>query len=72
MWRGLSSIERVPSPKFHSQEDGERVEVSMKVTFRSAKPEVGYAVKLARGFVATSRNSVCQRILKTGDSADAR
>ena len=46
-------MEADPSPKSHDQEVGLCVEVSVNCTVSGASPEVGEAVKLAVGAVAT-------------------
>ena len=48
-WLGFWAVEVPLSPKSHSQEVGEPVEVSLKVTVSGADPDVGLPVKLAVG-----------------------
>ena len=49
VWEGFELVAVDPSPKSHCHFDGELVEVSLKLTFSGALPEVGVAVNDAVG-----------------------
>jgi hypothetical protein len=49
MCEGFSTVELVPSPKFHFHEVGDSVLLSVNVTFSGEFPDVGDAEKAALG-----------------------
>ena len=52
LWEGFLSVDVLPSPKVHTHEVGELVDVSVNATVSGNFPVVGVPVKLATGATA--------------------